>query len=543
MDPYKMSVCFGEQSPDSPDMACFSLEDYQLEQAKSADTQQIARLDLMCRMTEMLASIGRSSELYERSLKLLFNVFQKAERGVMFLVESDGKGVLLDPPAAVFNRNESKKEVKLPISKTIIKKCVKERTCILIKNAMADEQLMTMSIMENKIHSVLASPMFHENRFKGVIVVESSSSSAFNEEDQRLLMAVSNQLGLAMDAFDNLQQKLEGDKIRQQLERYTTPQLAEKIQAGEHNIALGGEKTEGVVLFSDLVGFTSMSERMPPEKIVERLNMILKGMVACIFKYKGAVDKFGGDSIMAHWNILADINAPEVHAIKTALAMQNHLFLFGLSYIGKEEGYIRMGIGINSGEVVAGNIGTDTRMDYTVIGETVNLASRLESKAGGNCVFISPKIYDTLKQNLLTLKLKDTSFKNVSKPIPVYSVRGIKIKDGYMTSIPLLAKTKEGLMEAKLTLLHEEVAYMESDFKLKLGREVVLNIWLPELPSDQEYKHGFKILRVDTLIEKPKPLYKTKMLMGKGFLKELLQKKILSTNLSGDDVPRKPILP
>jgi adenylate cyclase len=493
------SVDFND-ARDSFDMAMFSLLECEQELLEKTGTQNEARLNFMCRITEMLSMATRSSELYELTLKLLFQIFYKSERGVLFLMDDTGLKIKLDPPGSVYNKiSPLEEKIKLPISRTIIKKCVQEKSCILIKNAMNEHGFMTQSIMDNQIHSVLASPMFHNNKLKGVIVLESSAALAFNLDDQKILSAISSQLALSLNAFDVLQQNLKEAEIRQQLERYTTPELVKKIQSGQHDISLGGKRLKGVVLFSDLVGFTAMSELMSPEKIVERINQILARMVNNIFDNNGSVDKFGGDSIMAHWNVLSKSNEPEVEAIKTALCMQNSLFEYNISQQLEAKDYVKMGIGLHVGDMVAGNIGTDNRMDYTLIGESVNLASRLESKAGGNCIFSSEAIPKPLAMKTLMIQLQPTHFKNVSQPIPVMSIRGIQIDDGYLTSIPIKAKTKIGDREAKLTYIDEDMAVMLSDFPLKKDRTITLELWLTELPEGYPTKNTFQTLSIEKI--------------------------------------------
>ena len=272
----KLAVSFLEE-PEDQLVEGFNLEEEVLEsgdgEGKGTDS---ARLKLMFKVTEMLTTMRKSSELYENTLSLLFHVFHKAERGVLFLAASDSQNIILDPPASIKFRNEGHDpNVSLPISRTIIRKSIKERTCLLISNAQAGQFSDSQSIVENEINNILTCPLFHDSSLKGIIVVESSSFSAFDAEDQRLLSAVGGQLAMALDAFDRLQGKLKEEKSREQLERYTTPELARKIQSGEHEVTLGGKKVQGTVLFSDLVGFTSMSERLEPEKTVERINLIL----------------------------------------------------------------------------------------------------------------------------------------------------------------------------------------------------------------------------------------------------------------------------
>jgi class 3 adenylate cyclase len=200
----------------------------------------------------------------------------------------------------------------------------------------------------------------------------------------------------------------------------------------ELDLKLGGDIKHGTIFFSDIIGFTEISSRKSPEDVVAVINRYFNLMVGIIFEYEGMVNKFGGDSIMAIWG-LGDKGAgfnPHAHAVEAAVRMQASVFDFNYSLMEEGQDPIWMGIGLNTGKFVAGNIGSQEQMEYTVIGEEVNLASRIESKAAQGMVYISQSTYEAVKESTLGIKMAPIRLKGVPDPITMYSVRGhLSVRD------------------------------------------------------------------------------------------------------------------
>jgi adenylate cyclase len=203
--------------------------------------------------------------------------------------------------------------------------------------------------------------------------------------------------------------------------KYVSPQVAHEIlhMADSDQLKLGGVRREVTVFFSDIRGFTAMSEKMSPEAVVDTLNRYLGIIIDCILANGGMINKFAGDSIMAIWNAPEDQPDHSLLAVKAALEAQQAAAKLP---VGADEPKVQFGIGINTGPALAGSIGTEGRAEYTVIGDTVNLASRICSGTPGGQVWIGSLTYEQVKTVAETVELPPQSFKGKAEPVKVYQV-------------------------------------------------------------------------------------------------------------------------
>jgi adenylate cyclase len=188
---------------------------------------------------------------------------------------------------------------------------------------------------------------------------------------------------------------------------------------------LGGQRREMTVLFSDIRGFTTASERSTPEAVVAQLNEYFTAMVAILFKHEGTLDKFVGDMVMGLFGAPVDDPKHADHAVLTAVEMSEELDRLNARWTAAGRAPLDIGIGINSGEMIAGNIGSDTVMSYTVIGDAVNLGSRIESlnKNYGTRILISQATKDLLTIDVRTRKVDDVVVKGKTKPVTIHEVQ------------------------------------------------------------------------------------------------------------------------
>jgi adenylate cyclase len=202
----------------------------------------------------------------------------------------------------------------------------------------------------------------------------------------------------------------------------------EQLVANPALARLGGQRREMSVLFSDIRGFTTVSEGGQPEQIVGMLNEYFSSMVELVFKHKGTVDKFVGDMVMALFGAPLDDPLHADHAVETALDMIEELRKLNERWAaeGRLSG-LDIGIGINSGPMIAGNIGSDQIMSYTVIGDSVNLGSRLESlnKQYGTRIIISEATRAQLKGTYQLRSLGDVVVKGKTQPVAIFEVVGL----------------------------------------------------------------------------------------------------------------------
>ncbi len=217
----------------------------------------------------------------------------------------------------------------------------------------------------------------------------------------------------------------ERDKLRTTFGKYMTAAVLERLLAGK--VALGGESLRVTVLFSDIRGFTSISERMDPQSLVALLNEYFTEMVSIVMDEGGVVDKYIGDAIMAVFG--APVSKPDdaVNAVRAAVRMREGLLLLNERLVARGVPPIRTGIGIHTGDVVAGNIGSEKRMEYTVIGDAVNVASRLESntKELGVDVLISKDTYDVTSSEIDARPVREITVKGRNQPVMTYEVVGL----------------------------------------------------------------------------------------------------------------------
>ena len=211
-------------------------------------------------------------------------------------------------------------------------------------------------------------------------------------------------------------------RIKNIFGKYFSKAVAERALSSMGEIELGGEQREVTILFSDIRGFTSISENIPPHEMVQMLNEYFTLMVDVIFKHDGTLDKYIGDEIMAVFGAPLDDNKSAVKAIKTSLEMIEVLGRFNQDRVSKGQPPFDIGIGISTGIVVAGNLGSVRQLSYTVIGEEVNLASRLCSNALKGQILISESTYRKVKWDFEFNRLEPIAVKNVTFPVQVYEV-------------------------------------------------------------------------------------------------------------------------
>jgi adenylate cyclase len=218
----------------------------------------------------------------------------------------------------------------------------------------------------------------------------------------------------------------ERDKLRITFGKYMTASVMEHLLAGK--VALGGESLRVTILFTDIRSFTSISERMDPQQLVGLLNEYFTEMVSIVMQEDGVVDKYIGDAIMAVFG--APVSKPEdaVHAVRAAVRMRGALESLNVRLVERGIPALRTGIGIHTGEVVAGNIGSDKRMEYTVIGDPVNVASRLETstKELGVDVLISHDTFELTKGAIDARPVREITVKGRARAVMTYEVLGIK---------------------------------------------------------------------------------------------------------------------
>lgn len=234
-----------------------------------------------------------------------------------------------------------------------------------------------------------------------------------------------DEIGVLTSSFKHMANGLrERERIKEEFGKFVSPEIAERALKGE--IMLGGEKKNCTVFFSDIRSFTAMSESKEPEEVVEILNEYFTQMVDCVHLTGGIVDKFIGDAVMAHWGSVVSHPSDPKNAVDSALLMRHALLVLNEKLVREGNNPIRIGCGINSGSVIAGQIGSQKRLEFTVIGDAVNLASRVEylNKDFGTDILISESTYQELNGEYDCIPMKEILVRGKEKPQKTYAVLG-----------------------------------------------------------------------------------------------------------------------
>ncbi|MFH1541309.1 MAG: adenylate/guanylate cyclase domain-containing protein [Elusimicrobiota bacterium] len=267
------------------------------------------------------------------------------------------------------------------------------------------------------------------------ILVSAAKKIGAGDLNQKIVMRRNDELGELTDTFNGMVKGLrDRDFIRNTFGKYVSKEIAETILNSQ--LKLGGERRKATVLFSDIRNFTSISEKLQPEEVIEFLNEYFAEMVSVITNYNGTLNKFIGDEILAVFGIPICYPNDAKRAILTAIEMQQKLKTLNIKrkINGKDE--IDIGIGIHTGNLVVGNIGTDIRMEYTVIGDTVNLASRIETlnKQLGTQILISECTYKEVSDMVVAREIPSVSIKGKEEQIKVYEILnkidGVSLEQG-----------------------------------------------------------------------------------------------------------------
>ena len=309
------------------------------------------------------------------------------------------------------------------VPQSIARRVVEEQLAILSDNAGEDQRFGGQSILMQRVRSAMCVPLVGKERIHGVLYVDNvTTTHRFGVNDLEFLIAFS---GIAAVAIENSQfaERIRQEAlVRSNFERYFAPQLAARIATSPDAVKLGGEKRQVAVLFSDIRGFTPLSESMNPDEIAHLLTEYFTEMVECVFRHGGTLDKFIGDAVMAQWG--APIGAPDDpdRAMAAAMDMIRELDILNEKWRGQGRPELQVGIGLTYGEVFAGNIGSEKRLEFTVIGDTVNTASRLCSAAEGGEILLSDEMRRALSSAPELQERAPLDVKGKSNPVAIYSV-------------------------------------------------------------------------------------------------------------------------
>ena len=381
-------------------------------------------LNFLASLTELGRNLIASSSLEDSFEKIGTLIFEYINPKRLFIFSYDEKQEEIHLKHCQTDKGKGVKKVN--ISKTIAMKAIREKVAILSSNTRDDSRFDgAESIILYGITSAISIPIWTKNSIYGLIYVDTTHfEEIFSEKDLEILSIIANFTGLSIEGINSLNKLSREKKIRSRLERYLSPSVVSKIMESQDDISnefLDYKESDASVLFLDIVGFTHKAENMKPVETGIFLNNFFTQMTDIIFKYNGTLDKYLGDGIMAVFGVPFPVRNHQELAILTALEMQEKLKEMNAGIPAAKQTGIR--IGINTGKLIAGDFGSPKRFDYTVLGNTVNIASRLESSvAGPDEILVSESVYKKTRTLFEFESLGEKKIAGIKKPIIAYKV-------------------------------------------------------------------------------------------------------------------------
>jgi adenylate cyclase len=283
------------------------------------------------------------------------------------------------------------------------------------------------SIIMQGIRSTMTLPLLHANELLGIMHLDSLfTSNAFTEKDLQICTGMAAQAAISIQNA-RLASRIEKEaQTRAQISRLIPPSIVEQVVKGELVIEKGGRLSEVTMLFSDIRGFTTMSDGRPAQEIVNTLNEYFEVMVDVLFKYHGTLDKFVGDEIIGLFGAPINLDDAPFKAVSCAVAMMQALEEFNRTRASEGLSAIRIGIGVNTGTVITGSIGSTRALQYTAIGDAMNVASRLVNVASSGEIIVSESTYKLVAGRVEAIALPPVKVKGKAEELKVFRVTGLR---------------------------------------------------------------------------------------------------------------------
>lgn len=386
-------------------------------------------LELLFEMSKSLGTVFDLKEIFERATDLIFRG-TPADRVVALIADETQDGKILPNdlvPIGVRTRDTTlvKLTEKLTVSRTITQKVMREKVALLSQDAKTDAQFLGAdSIVSQGVRSTICAPLITQSNVHGVLYADRLDPfAAFSPDHLELITAVAAQTAVTVETVRAHRRLAREEVARANYSRFMPEYVVQQLLNNPHSFRLGGVNQTITVLFADIRGFTAFSEREKPEKVVGLLNRYFSAMSEIIFDHGGTLDKYIGDGLMAIFGAPTASPADAMNAVKTAVAMQKRLATLNPELETEGFGRISVGIGLHTGEATIGYIGSDKRSEYTAIGDTVNLAARLESNARGGEILIS-EATAAATGNLIPVNPREPlTVRNRVQPVNVFEVR------------------------------------------------------------------------------------------------------------------------
>ncbi|HEV8366969.1 MAG TPA: adenylate/guanylate cyclase domain-containing protein [Pyrinomonadaceae bacterium] len=385
-------------------------------------------LTALYEMSKTLGSVFDLNAIFEKATDVIFRS-TPADRVVALLADvgtnPDLEDVKLTPIAMRARDNKLEAHARrLSIGRTITRKVMKDRVALLSQDAASDEQFAGVdSIVSQGVRSTICAPLVADTRVHGALYADRLDPfAAFKPDDLELISAVAAQTAIAVENARAHERLAREEVARANYSRFLPEYVVKQMLENPDSFKLGGVNQTITILFADIRGFTRISEHAPPEKIVGLLNRYFSAMTDIIFAHGGTLDKYLGDGLMALFGAPTATPEDASNALNAAVAMQRRVLSINLELNGEGLPDIGVGMGLHTGEVTVGYIGSERRSEYTAIGDAVNTASRLESNARGGEILISDATAKAANSRYRLEPRDPIMVKNRQQPVALWEV-------------------------------------------------------------------------------------------------------------------------
>ena len=334
----------------------------------------------------------------------------------------DGKPGPLEPRLSRTREGDDAGPADVPQS--IARRAAEARVAILTHDAPADDRFAGLSVTLQSVRSALCAPLIDSRGdVLGVLYADNRRvAGRFNDGDLDFLVAFAGVAAAAVEREQAADQLRAMQRMRENFERYFTPTLAARIADADASHLLEGERRRVIVLFADIRGFTRIAESLAPDALAAQLNEYFDAMVECVFRHEGALDKFIGDSLLAYWGAPVAYADDADRALAAVQDMDTTLAVLNARWRAAGRPTLEVGIGLNAGDAFVGNIGSPRRLEYTLIGDTVNVANRLCGAAAPGEILVSEAFRTLCQTAPVVTPRPDVVLKNVTSDVRVLAL-------------------------------------------------------------------------------------------------------------------------
>ncbi|MBC7795255.1 MAG: FHA domain-containing protein [Pyrinomonadaceae bacterium] len=385
-------------------------------------------LELLYEMSKTVSTAFDLPTIFDKATEIIFQI-TPADRVVALLKNEKTAANEIDAQLQTIATKARTPELtdltkKLTVSRTITSKAMNEGFALLSQDTRSDSAFSGIeSIVSQGVRSTICAPLVTENATHGVLYADRLDPFAtFSVDDLQLLSAIAAQTAIAVETIKAHERLSKEEVARANYSRFMPEYVVKQILEQPDAFKLGGTIQNVTVLFADIRGFTRMSEREKPQKILSLLNRYFSEMTEIIFEHGGTLDKYIGDGLMALFGAPTATAKDAENAVRAAVTMQRRLIDLNEDLHANGFEKIGIGIGLHTGEAIVGYMGSEKRSEYTAIGDTVNLAARLESNALAGQILLSEATASAASDSFTFISRTSITVRNRTQPVPLLEV-------------------------------------------------------------------------------------------------------------------------